>query len=143
MKKLLLLFVLIASAASLFAQQGEPVYVAGCYGGYLQEFAEKGSTIKQIMQYVQNGKLYFTSIAVSSGAGNLKQGYEFFISEKNIIGIYRGRQTDSIAANAVVGIAGFAEAGKIIITHVFFSDKEAENWVKSEDINLVYYSKIY
>jgi hypothetical protein len=143
MKKLLLLFVLIASAASVFAQQGEPVYVAGCYGGYLKEFAEKGSTIKQVMQYVQNGKIYFTSIALSDKAGNLQPGFEFFISEKDIIGIYRGRQTDPIAANAIVGVAGFVEAGKITITHVFFSDKEADNWVKSENIKLVYYSKIY
>jgi hypothetical protein len=124
-------------------QKQEPVYVNGLFAGaYITEFAANGSNkdaITELEPYIQKGKVYFLCPALPISTGNIKQGFEFtldlksgnFISSPRVRGIYRGSQNTTITANQPCIAAGYAERGKITITHFFPDRNAAEEWAKT------------
>jgi hypothetical protein len=124
------IFVLF-SLFGLFACQPkiDPVYISNLYGESICEFAENGTIDEKVSSFVQDGKLYFLSLAIPAGGGNLGKDFEFILSEKHeTLGKYKGKQKDTVEPETFVFAAGFAEAGKITITDVFFDDETLKTW---------------
>ena len=138
MKKITAVLV-CAGLAAAFAQQPaepEPVYVNGIFiGAYACEFAENGAKdpeIKELEPFIKNGRLYFLGVGQPISKGNLKTGFEFLLSESHKIhGIYNGKQTDAINSTEWFGVAGYAEKGKVVITHFFFDEAAIDTWSKN------------
>ncbi|MDR1909486.1 MAG: hypothetical protein LBQ35_06190 [Spirochaetaceae bacterium] len=144
MKKALFLSALLCCGAALFAQQdNEPVYVNHfLVGPYVCEFAENGmenEEMKELEPFIRNGRLYFLSPALPAEDGNLRPGVQFILSpEHTVFGVYQGRQTEYVSSDTGhLFVAGFAEAGRIIVTHVFPDNESLENWVQTA--RLAYY----
>jgi hypothetical protein len=144
MRKIVVLFLLSTCVTLAFSQQNnEPVYLS-CYADYLCEFAETGYTIKEVMPYVKNGRLYFTSSAFPPENGHIRTGTNLIISDTDksaISGVYIGSGTYSVDPGIPVLIAGIAESNKITITHIFTDWETGWNsfskW--AETINIAYY----
>jgi hypothetical protein len=132
MKRLIFLLVLCSGVLPLWSQQSnEPVYVA-CDIDYIYEFADTGSTVKNIMSFVKSGRLYFTNLALPAQEGYLYSGFEFILSYSYITFVkakYAGDKKDYV--NNLVAVSGFAELGKITITDVFLDEQSFEKWAET------------
>ena len=136
MKKISAVLVCAGFAAAFAQQPAEPVYVYHWLAGLVAcEFAENGTQdpeMKEFEPYVKNGRLYFLGLGAPVKTGKLTNGFEFVFSEKHKVrGAYNGRQTDAINSTETLGVAGYAEKGKIIVTHVFFDTDSMEAWAKT------------
>ena len=140
---LLAVFLLLTSYERTNAQQNEPVYFAyGGYGPYIVEFAINGprkDLIKELEPFIQNGRIYFYEIAIPISTGNLRPGFEFnldyedeYLVNPRIKAIYRGQARDTLPDDwGAYPVAGYAERGAIVITHVFYSGDEEEAWLST------------
>ena len=91
----------------------EPVYAAAAFGltgPFVCEFASDGSNkdmIRQIEQYIHNGRLYFISISLPMSTGNLRPGFEFNIdlerATPRIKAEYRGSLQNPITSEHLQG----------------------------------------
>ena len=148
MKKMLsclLLTILFFAAVSVETQVNEPVYIHDIYphffvGPLVCEFALNGDIdiMRMVEPYVYNGRLYFLGLAFPTSTGNLRQTFEFNIDlyEDNprIGAVYQGASRDLIVREHVengIFAAGYALAGSIIITHVFFDMESANRWANT------------
>ena len=144
MKNLLLYFLFIFPSTI----SADPVYINNpLIGSYICEFALNGSRqelIKQIEPYIQNGRVYFTGLAIPLNTGSLRPGFEFnldlerdYIENPRIKAIYRGEQKNTVPSEASRGVltAGYAEHNLIIITHVFFDREEANKWASTVQLS--------
>ncbi|MDR1909487.1 MAG: hypothetical protein LBQ35_06195 [Spirochaetaceae bacterium] len=139
MKKTLFLSALLCCAAALFAQQNnEPVYVAGAYGDYLHEFSQTGTTLESIMPHVRNGRLYFTSVGLAIHNGSLVSGDSIMLpGSQAVFATYQGNRINNIDTETPLFVAGFAETGKIVLTHIFTDYETADRWTQT--LRLVHY----
>jgi hypothetical protein len=138
MKKYLSILFLFVYPCLLFAQSNKDTvyiynYLAGSYACSFAETDINNEALKPISPYIQKGKLYFIFPAAPVKSGSLKPGFEFSLTndEKRIKGKYQGKNTDTIKENTALVVAGYAEKGNIVITHVFFDEVTLENWMKT------------
>ena len=132
--------ILVLSPISLVAQRSEPVYFINLFAGpNICEFAVDGprrELIREVEPFVQNGRLYFACAALPISNGNLRSGFEFNLDWEQdalrIKALYQGQPRGSLPPEVAieVNVAGYAERGSIIITHVFFT-KEEESFINS------------
>ena len=136
MKKISAVLVCAGLTAAFAQQPAEPVYVNGPIARFFAcEFAENGAKdpmMKDYEQYITNNRFYFLSIGSPVKNGKLAQGTEFLLSPNHTIrGEYRGNQTNFVDSDIGFWVAGYAEKGKVVITHVFSDWDAAETWSKT------------
>ena len=131
---LLAVSILTVTPLSLEAQRNEPVYIISLIAGpYICEFAVNGARrelIREVESFIQNGRIYFACAALPINTGNLRAGFEFNLDWEHDIprirAIYQGQSRGPLPPEVAieVNVAGYAERGSIIITHVFSPKKK-------------------
>ena len=141
----LLLTMILFHAVSMESQENEPVYIHDIYphlfvGPLICEYAINGdiNILRMIEPYIQNDRLYFTGLAFPISTGSLRTGFEFnvdfFEDNPRIKAVYQGSLTDPVSREDEeegLLVAGYAQPGSIIITHVFFDLESADGWANT------------
>ena len=144
MKKLFLLIIIIIIA--VFPVAGfinNPIFVNDVWphifvGPMVVEYAlgADSETIELLQPFAVNGILHFVGLAIPVSRGPFGQVFEFdldFLEDTPRIlgqfrGILEGRFRPEHFQDGIL-VSGFATAGQIVITRVFFCDEEADRWL--------------
>jgi hypothetical protein len=135
MKKIFLLSALFSLAPLIFAQQdGEPVYIDDPFSEFFGAYSDNTisqAELKKLDPYIRGGRLYFASKAGAVMVGSMDYGYEFILGTnvKQYKGIYIGAKKYYSTTQSqlyLFAVLGFAEKGKIFITHAFRFPDDAE-----------------
>jgi hypothetical protein len=133
---LLTLFLFPQCSNRTSSASGDPLYIDLPHlARNICEFAVNGrrkNLIREIRPYVHDGRVYFFLLAMPQNRGILRPGFQFsldleeqYIFRPRILAVYNGPPGDFISNDVVfVPVAGFAESGFIVITHVFFEFAE-------------------
>ena len=110
-------------------------------GESIVEFAQGGRRTwlySHLLPYLHNDRLYFFSMAFPLSIGHLHNGFRFniefseaYFTRPRLLAVYQGLQRDHVPAFEAIPVRGFAERGRIIITHVFFCMDEAGQWLEN------------
>jgi len=145
MKKVICAVVVSFCVVFAFAQSSQnPVYWNGLVGTNVVEFAANGANkdlIAELEPYIVSGRVYFLCFALPLSTGNLRSEFEFnldmnyesgeFMQKPRVIAFYRGSQRDTISEGQTFSAAGYAERGRIVITHVFTNYETLEEWANN------------
>ena len=140
-----MLSILFLSSASVESQEDEAVYIHDInphlfVGPIVCEFAINGdiNILRMVEPYIFNNRLYFTGLALPVNAGSLRSGFEFnldlFEDDPRIVAIYQGSPGDPVLKQHEEDgllVAGYAQQGSIVITHVFFDTESADRWTNT------------
>ena len=119
-----------------FVQEGAPVYVEAFYlESRIVDFAISGAG-GLFSPHIRGGRLYFIADAIPASVGNLRPGFQFYFDldyqrspRKNAV--YSGTLThgfNQLEREHGLIVAGYAQKGAIVITHVFRNVPSAEAW---------------